>query len=131
VVNCAGLTAGSPDELAAANVTGTSALATAMIMAGLPARLVHLGSAAEYGSAEPGTAVTESAPPRSVSSYGVTKLTGTRLAAAVRADVRNYRSWYGVTSVFLDRAASGPAELGYYRALAGFIRRVDPGGKSG
>ena len=49
VVNCAGATAGDPDVLAAANVTGTYALARAMLLAGRPLRLVHLGSAAEYG----------------------------------------------------------------------------------
>jgi Spherulation-specific family 4 len=52
-----------------------------------------------------------------------------RPAAAVEADVRDYRAWYGVTSIFLDQAGSGAAELGYYRALAGFIRGIDPGGR--
>ncbi len=85
VVNCAGATAGPPEALAAVNVTGTYDLVRAMLMAALPARLVHLGSAAEYGPGEPGTAVAESAPPRPASAYGVTKLAGTRLVELGRA----------------------------------------------
>src|SRR5260370_12345317 len=47
VINCAGATAGSPDMLAAANITAVHALVTAMIQSRSPARLVHIGSAAE------------------------------------------------------------------------------------
>jgi nucleoside-diphosphate-sugar epimerase len=65
--------------LAAANVTGAYALVRAMLQAGSPTRLVHLGSAAEYGRVEPGEAVDESAPPRPAAAYGATKLGGTRL----------------------------------------------------
>jgi NDP-hexose 4-ketoreductase len=79
VVNCAGATAGDPDVLAAVNVTGTYTLTRAMLLAGSLARLVHLGSAAEYGYSEPGVPVTESAPPRPAGLYGATKLAGTRL----------------------------------------------------
>jgi nucleoside-diphosphate-sugar epimerase len=85
VVNCAGATAGPPDTLATVNVTGTYDLVRAMLMADCPARLVHLGSAAEYGPGEPGTAVAESAPPRPASAYGATKLAGTRLVELGRA----------------------------------------------
>lgn len=52
---------------------------------------------------------------------------GQRPAAQVEADVRNYRAWYKVSGTFLDLAAEGPAQLGYYRGLAGYIRQVDPG----
>jgi Spherulation-specific family 4 len=52
---------------------------------------------------------------------------GQRPASAVEADVRNYRAWYGVTDVFLDLAASGVRQLGYYQELASYIRTVDPG----
>lgn len=85
VVNCAGATAGDPDVLAAVNVTGTYALARAMLLAGRPSRLVHLGSAAEYGYSEPGVPVTESAPPRPAGLYGATKLAGTRLVQLAAA----------------------------------------------
>lgn len=79
VVNCAGATDGQPGDLAAANVTGTFALVEAMLMAGGPGRLVHLGSAAEYGPTAPGVPVAESVPPLPAALYGVTKLAGTRL----------------------------------------------------
>ena len=79
VVNCAGATAGDPGTLAAANVSATFALVKAMLMTQLPARLVHLGSAAEYGSTEPGVPVSERTGARPAGEYGLTKLAGTRL----------------------------------------------------
>jgi nucleoside-diphosphate-sugar epimerase len=85
VVNCAGATRGDVGTLAAVNVTGTAALVRALRMSGRPIRLVHLGSAAEYGPSEPGTAVAESAPARPAGAYGATKLAGTRLVELGRA----------------------------------------------
>jgi NDP-hexose 4-ketoreductase len=85
VVNCAGAIAGPPDVLAQVNVTGTHALVTAMLAVPRPLRLVHIGSAAEYGPGEPGVRVTEAAPPRPSSDYGVTKLAGTRLVELARS----------------------------------------------
>jgi NDP-hexose 4-ketoreductase len=88
-VNCAGATTGELDGLVAANVTGVYTLARAMITAKAPPRLVHLGSAAEYGRADPGVPVSERATPRPAAAYGATKLAGTRLvelAAAVGLD---------------------------------------------
>jgi nucleoside-diphosphate-sugar epimerase len=84
VVNCAGATAGGPDVLSAVNVTGVYALAVAMLAAAAPIRLVHLGSAAEYGPGEPGVAIDESARPRPANPYGATKLAGTRLVQLAR-----------------------------------------------
>jgi NDP-hexose 4-ketoreductase len=84
VINCAGATAGAPDALAAANITSVHALVTAMTRARSTARLVHIGSAAEYGRTEEGVPVTESAPPHPASVYGVTKLAGTRLVELAR-----------------------------------------------
>jgi nucleoside-diphosphate-sugar epimerase len=84
VINCAGLTAGSPDALAAANVTAIYSLATAMYQSRAPVRLVQIGSAAEYGRTEEGVPVTESAMPRPASVYGVTKLAGTSLVELAR-----------------------------------------------
>ncbi|HUA29039.1 MAG TPA: NAD-dependent epimerase/dehydratase family protein [Streptosporangiaceae bacterium] len=85
VANCAGAVAGPPDALAAANITGPATLVRAMHLAGTSARLVHLGSAAEYGGAEPPDPLDESAPPRPGAMYGVTKLAGTRLIELGRA----------------------------------------------
>jgi Spherulation-specific family 4 len=50
-----------------------------------------------------------------------------RSAAAVEADVRNYKAWYGVTDIFLDQVSSGRAQLGYYRNLARYIHSLNPG----
>jgi len=52
---------------------------------------------------------------------------GQRPAAAVEADIRHYRAWYNVTSIFLDQAATGTGWIGYYRGLTGYIRGADPG----
>ena len=54
VINCAGATSGAPDVLAAANITAVHALAAVMIRSRSAARLVHIGSAAEYGRSERG-----------------------------------------------------------------------------
>ncbi len=79
VVNCAGVTVGDPDALVAANVNGTYTLVRAMLLTPAPLRLVHLGSAAEYGRAKPGVPVTERTVPKPAAMYGATKLAGTRL----------------------------------------------------
>jgi Spherulation-specific family 4 len=45
-----------------------------------------------------------------------------RPLAQAERDVREYRDWYGVTSIFLDQTPTeGSAQLGYYRALARYI----------
>lgn len=54
---------------------------------------------------------------------------GHRPLAQDEAEVRDYAAWYGVRGVFLDRVTDNPAGLGYYRALAGYIRARDPGGQ--
>jgi len=84
VINCAGATAGSPDVLAAANITAVYALVTAMIQSRSLARLVQIGSAAEYGRTKEGIPVAESASPQPASVYGATKLAGTRLVELAR-----------------------------------------------
>jgi hypothetical protein len=52
---------------------------------------------------------------------------GLRPAAAVEADARDYKAWYGVTGVFLDEVQGVASELPYYRQLASYIHRVSPG----
>ncbi|WNI14552.1 NAD-dependent epimerase/dehydratase family protein [Actinacidiphila sp. ITFR-21] len=76
VVNCAGAVAGAASEVCAVDARGPAALAEAMALAVPSARLVHLGSAAEYGPAE-GKALSESAPARPTGVYGTAKLAGT------------------------------------------------------
>ena len=84
VINCAGATAGSPDVLAAANMTAVYALVTAMLELRSLARLVQIGSAAEYGRTREGIPVAESVSPQPASVYGATKLAGTRLVELAR-----------------------------------------------
>ena len=88
VVNCAGATSGSADVLAAANITAVHTLVTALLVTkwpgGAPPRLVHIGSAAEYGGGDAHVPVTEDAPARPAGLYGATKLGGTRLVQLAR-----------------------------------------------
>jgi nucleoside-diphosphate-sugar epimerase len=120
VANCAGATAGSPCALAGANVTGTFALVRALLLAADPPRLVHLGSAAEYGRGEPGEPVGEHAIPRPVALYGATKLAGTKmveLAAVAGLDA-------AVLRVF-NPVGPGAPESSLPGRLAAELRRAD------
>jgi nucleoside-diphosphate-sugar epimerase len=77
VINCAGATGGDAVTLAEVNSRGPAALCAALREAAPTARLVHLGSAAEYGPGVPDTTTTESAATRPLTPYGATKLAGT------------------------------------------------------
>lgn len=86
VVNCIGSTAGTAAEMVEANVTVPARLIEAVGTAAPYARLVHLGSAGEYGAVAAGRAVAEDAACEPTSVYGASKLAGTRLIAAMSAD---------------------------------------------
>ncbi|MER7195357.1 NAD-dependent epimerase/dehydratase family protein [Streptomyces flaveolus] len=77
VVNCVGATGGDPVGLAEVNARGPAVLCAALVRARPTARLVHLGSAAEYGPHTDRVPASESAATRPVSVYGATKLAGT------------------------------------------------------
>ncbi len=106
VVNCVGLLDGTQADLVAANVTTTAKLLDAIPVAAPAARLVALGSAAEYGVVPEGVAVTEDMPANPVAAYGITKLAGTTL---VRAAVAAGRLDAVVLRVFNPIGAGLPA----------------------
>lgn len=73
VINCAGRVGGEESAMRALNVTMVHRLLEAL--GDRPSvRLVHLGSAAEYGASAPGIAVREADTPFPSSAYAVTKL---------------------------------------------------------
>ncbi len=79
VINCAGLLDGPVDQMVRANAELPARLVEAV--AGDRPRLVHLGSAAEYGEREPDTSIDEEDSPRPHTPYGITKLAGTLIVA--------------------------------------------------
>ena len=85
VVNCAGAVAGTEAELTAANVTGPANLVAALARVRPGARLIHLGSAAEYGVTEIGVPITEDMTGEPVGGYGHSKLAGTQLVGLGRS----------------------------------------------
>ncbi|MEU0741109.1 NAD(P)-dependent oxidoreductase [Streptomyces sp. NPDC006134] len=86
VVNCAGATGGDAVTLAEVNARGPAVLCAALREAAPRARLVHLGSAAEYGPGTPGRPVTESGATAPAGPYGATKLAGTVAVTASGLD---------------------------------------------
>lgn len=86
VVNCAGATGGDPVALAELNARGPAVLCAALRRARPTARLVHLGSAAEYGPGTEQVRVPEAAATRPLTAYGATKLAGTVTVATGELD---------------------------------------------
>lgn len=126
VVNCAGATSGSPAALSAINVGGAYALSAAMCEARPAARLIHLGSAAEYGPGTPGCPLSEAAATRPISLYGVTKLAGTHLIELARSA--------GLEAVVLrvfNPVGSGAPEGGLPGRLAAQLRAARATGGNG
>ena len=89
VVNCTGLTSGSAEEMAVANVEVVARLLAGIERMAVRPRLVHIGSAAEYGTAPEGVLVREDAVAAPLGAYAATKLAATRLVgeAVARGEV--------------------------------------------
>ncbi|GAA2704205.1 NAD-dependent epimerase/dehydratase family protein [Micromonospora olivasterospora] len=88
VVNCAGRATGTAEELLRANALVAAKLVDAVAEAAPAARLVRLGSAAEYGRVPLGSAVGEDCPADPVAAYGVSQLAATRLVELAARDRR-------------------------------------------
>ncbi|MEU7981643.1 NAD(P)-dependent oxidoreductase [Micromonospora sp. NPDC049081] len=80
VVSAAGRIVGSGLDFVRAHVVTTAKLVEAVAVAAPRARLVRIGSAAEYGVVPHGLAVAEDHPAAPVSEYGLSHLAATRLA---------------------------------------------------
>ncbi|TVL89466.1 NAD(P)-dependent oxidoreductase [Streptomyces sp. SAJ15] len=119
VVNCAGAVGGAAPRLAEVNARGPAVLAEALWLAAPEARLVHLGSAAEYGVTEAGRGVAETTPARPVSLYGATKLAGTLAVTGSSLDAV-------VLRVF-NPVGPGAAPASLPGRLAAELRRTVPG----
>ncbi|MEV4443480.1 NAD-dependent epimerase/dehydratase family protein, partial [Streptomyces sp. NPDC049577] len=121
VVNCAGAVAGSATTLTAVNARGPAALCEALREAAPGARLVHLGSAAEYGPADGERPLTETGPARPVGLYGAAKLAGTLAVTGSGLDAV-------VLRVFNPVGPGAPAGSLAGR-LAEELRRAGPDGR--
>jgi NDP-hexose 4-ketoreductase len=81
VVNCVGRLSGDTVQLVEANVLITARLLAAVAREAPAARLVVLGSAAEYGRTPYGQPVAEDHPASPIAAYGVTRLASTQLVS--------------------------------------------------
>ena len=79
IINAVGALIGSESELEAANLTSVQNLLEAAQQTSPQARVIHLGSAAEYGFAEPGSSVNEDAICNPIGMYATLKLAATQL----------------------------------------------------
>ncbi|MFB9239805.1 NAD-dependent epimerase/dehydratase family protein [Plantactinospora siamensis] len=120
VVNCTGRVAGTGPELLRANAEVTAKLIEAIAAAAPRARLVRMGSAAEFGLVPTDRAVTEDDPALPVSEYGLSQFAGTRLlelaCAAGRID--------GVALRVFNPLGAGLPEANLLGRAAAVIRRA-------
>lgn len=123
VVNFAGAVAGSAVKLAEVNARGPAVLCEALQLGAPKTRLVHIGSAGEYGVCETGSSLSEEADARPVGVYGATKLAGSLAVAGSPLDAV-------VLRVFNPVGPGAPAGSLPGR-LAAELRRVAPEGTDG
>ena len=120
VVNFAGAVAGSAVTLAEVNARGPAVLCEALREGAPQVRLVHIGSAGEYGVCDEGDSLAESAQARPVGVYGATKLAGSLAVAGSELDAV-------VLRVFNPVGPGSPAGSLPGR-LAAELRRAGPAG---
>jgi nucleoside-diphosphate-sugar epimerase len=84
VINACGRLRGTEAELAEANTEFVQWLCTAL--AGTGVRLIHVGSAAEYGDPHTADLVSERSPQRAVGPYAQSKASGTEAVLRARGD---------------------------------------------
>lgn len=125
VINCAGRTHGTQHELIAANLTLVARLLEAL--ARRPARLVHIGSSAEYGPAKNGHATREDDPVRPAGPYGVTKLGATELVRSSGIDATVLRVFNPVGAGMAPDSMPGRAAAAIAEALAGGADTISMG----
>lgn len=105
------------EELTEGNVTLVRRVVDAVAGLPRPARLVHVGSAYEYGGQLPGTPLTEAIPENPTSRYARTKLAGTRVVTEAVADGR-------LDAVVLRIAMSVGPHASRHSLLGGLARRI-------
>lgn len=84
IVNCVGAIGGTMDHLIRANTVTVARLLEALGAHGDRVRLVHLGSAAEYGAPPDRVPVAETCATRPISAYGISKLAASQLVLGAR-----------------------------------------------
>jgi NDP-hexose 4-ketoreductase len=82
IINAVGALTGSKSELEVANLTAVQNLLEAAQKISPRARMIHLGSAAEYGFCEPGSSVHEDTICNPIGIYATLKLAATQLMLA-------------------------------------------------
>lgn len=130
VVNCTGATSGTTAALVRLNVLTTAGLVEAIARSGIQARLVHLGSAAEYGPGTTGRPVAETACPGPLSPYGIAKLAATQLVVASAAggqDAVVLRVFNALGPAMPPSALPGAALLRLHDAVASSASRIEMG----
>lgn len=127
VVNCAGRTHGSFADLTRANVTLVQRLIRAVQARPSPPRIVHLGSAAEYGPQA--RMVSETTPTFPAGPYGESKLAGTQALLGVHPGlpVTVLRVCNPVGAGQGAQTLTGSAARQFWEALHGYAAGVEFG----